>query len=250
LSETQTEFIQQFILNGGQVIILDAFPELPFSNSWTTFLGGTWNQNPLKCEYGVAEKSMSEKLPSVILLNNDMRQVVPPAEAEIWYSGSPTPGGSFIPETYQKLEKGDNPLLFNLKKGKGEVTYFASGFGNILWTNDLPDYAEILVSMLYQDQGNDWMIITDAPRTVNLTAYKVNSDLVLHLVNGTGMIPLEEPVTTGPVKLTIKNISPGKISFLEPGGETVELKGQTRGNNLEITIDRLDAYGMLIIHTK
>jgi hypothetical protein len=247
LNKAQSQFLQTYILNGGHVIILDALPELPFSPVWEKFLGGEWTRNSFQCAYGVSVPGSRAGLPSVITLNTDIRRIIPPREAEIWYTASPTPGGSFIPETYPDLERGNRPVLFHMDKGKGTITWFGSGLGSILWKNDFPDYGEILDRMLDASSGYERMVMTDAPGTVNLTAYKVNSNIVLHLVNGTGKIPLKEPVPVGPFKVVMQNTSLRKISFLEPGSETRDIKGQNAGGNHEITIDKLKAYGILVL---
>lgn len=249
LSSSQSEFLKQYIMDGGNLIVQDAFPDKSLPEEWKAFLGGKWGSDPYNCAYGVSALKTQADFPYMLILNHDIRQVEPPKEAEILYTGSPTPGGSFIPETYLKLKKGDKPLSFTLKKGKGTVSYFGSNLGEIIWMNDFPDYSKILENLLYTVPGIERKISLDAPGTISITAYRKDSNYVLHLVNATGKIPLEEAVPVGPIRITLKNTSSENISFLQPGEKTMDLEGKNLNGNLNITIDKLGAYGMLIIKT-
>jgi hypothetical protein len=250
LNSTQSKFLMDYVENGGNLLIQDASPEVPFPQDWASYIGGEWSSEVTQYAYGISALNSQDKLPYIVTLNQNVRRIEAPAEATLLYTASPTPGGSFIPETYAKLKAGKNPLAMSIKKGKGSISYFAGNLGNILWSNDLPEYARILEYMLFDQSDLERKIILDAPRTVGLSAYKKEDICLLHLVNATGKVPLEEPVNLSPVNILIKDIAARKIELLQPGGEFEEIQGKVVKNKLRITLDSLGAYGLIVIHTK
>jgi hypothetical protein len=169
-------------------------------------------------------------------------------DAEIWYFDSPASGkGNFVPEAFPVLEKGNTPILFSVKKGKGRITYFAGAMGTMIWNMDLPDYNAILAQMIHHPPEQQRILRTDAPATVNITAYKVGSKTVIHLVNATGKIPLDRPVPVGPVHVQLQNSFASEISWLAPGRETIEPASLSHQGYMDITIDKLNGYGILVL---
>jgi hypothetical protein len=182
------------------------------------------------------------------MVNRNIRAVSAPAEAEIWYTGSPSPGGgNWVPEVFPVLEKGDKPILFILKLGKGRVAYFAGALGSMIWEKNLPDYRTILEQMVDLPSDQHRFLRTDAPGTVNITAYRSGSKLIIHLVNGTGAIPLDSPTPVGPIHLEIRH-SPVKLAnWHTPGRQPQTLNFSSQQGWMEIKIGKLDEYGILVL---
>jgi hypothetical protein len=174
------------------------------------------------------------------------RKVTPDKNAEILMTDSPTPDGDFFPEEYVSLEEGKNPILFTQKMGKGEFVYFGGSLGEIIWKEDFPDLQSILEKMIYPDPQTQWLI-TNAPSTVNITAYKFKEGIVIHLVNGTGSIPLDEIVPLHNLNISVKEKIAKEIKLYSPGNKPITLTFNSTGEMLEINVPKLDAYAQIII---
>jgi len=251
IEKEQTESLQSFVESGGHLILFDAFPAKPLSLEWTEFLGLEQSGEPYSTAYAVSRQPGLSTLPAAIMLNTDLRRVIPPEGAEILYFNSPSPGGSWVPEAFPLLENGDIPVLFSMKKARGRVSYFAGSLGTMMWDNDLPDYGDILEHLVFEQISSKRIIQTDAPKTVDITAYRTGPYTVIHLVNGTGSIPLAEPVPVGPIRIQIKDTSAIRCSWFEPGkiGKS-DLVFKKENGILSTTIENLNDYGIVVIDSE
>jgi hypothetical protein len=249
LEKEQTEILQEFVGSGGHLILFDAFPDQALPVEWTEFLGLKQTGEPFSCAYAVSGKPGPSALPAAIMLNLDLRPVNLPDGAEILYYNSPTSGGSWVPEVFSMLEKGEVPVLFALDKGLGRVSYFTGALGTLMWNIDMPDYADILAHLIFSE-SKSWRIIeTNAPATVAITAYRNGPNTVIHLVNGTGTIPLDKPIPVGPIQIILNNKAASGCRWFAPGAIEEELDIQSIQENgaLGITIQKLHDYGMVVV---
>ena len=207
LEKEQIESLKSFVTSGGHLILCDAFPDKPLPIEYAEFFGLEHYGDPYNCAYAVSGLSQRSVIPTAIQLNHDLRRVTAPGDAEIIYYNSPTPGGgNWVPEVYPLLEKGDMPFLFSLYRDQGRISYFTGSFGKMMWENDLPDYRDILDYLLFAELKSKRILETDAPETVQITAYHSGTYTVIHLVNGTGSIPLDIPIPVGPIHIKLNNI--------------------------------------------
>jgi hypothetical protein len=237
-----------FVEGGGRLVLIDGEASQPIPPTLARFIGGAWEGKPYRSAYAVAvSKGAPNDLPGPVMLSENVRRFDPPENARTWYYSSPTPGGSFIPEVFPVLEKGDRAVLFSKKIGKGEVVYFAGGLGSMMWKNDLPDYSTILETMIYPGPPESRPLQTDAPGTVKITAYRNPTGTLVHLVNATGKIPLDTVVPVGPIRLRLRGPSAGRASWNAPGREAVVLIPGSASDATEVVIPRLEAYGLLVL---
>ncbi len=223
---------------------------ITLSAQWTEFLGIEQIGDPYTCAYAVSGQPNNSTLPAAMILNIDLRRVIPRGGAEILYYNSPSPGsGNWVPEAFPLLEKGDLPILFSVDKAKGRISYFSGSFGTMMWNNDLPDYRDILEQLVFGQLKSRRIIDPNVPETVNITAYRSGTKTIIHLVNGSGSIPLDEPVPVGPIHIKLNEINPSKCRWLAPGKETEELDIQLNQQQgiLGITIEQLSDYGLVIL---
>lgn len=247
LRREHIEALQSFVARGGHLVIFDADPEAPIPDSWTGFMGLEQNGPAYECAYSVSADNASPQLPYGIMLDLQLRQVKPPREAEVWYYDSPSLfGGNFVPEVFPVLERGERPVLFTMEKGEGYITYFAGAFGSMMWARDLADYTQIFSQMIRHPEKHP-LIEMDAPVTVNITAFQSGSKMVIHLLNGTGRIPLDEFVPVGPVNLKINKEMDGSCRWYVPGQETRALPAKRQEGSFTLSIEKLEGYGILVL---
>jgi hypothetical protein len=214
---------------------------------FTNLLGGRWEVKSTKIAYAVPQPSSQSGLPGPIMLSERIRHVIPPKKSNVWYYSSPTPGGSHIPEYFPVLEKGDRAVVYSTKIDEGEVVYFAGGLGTMMWKNDLPDYSTILEKMIYPDWSEGRLLITDAPSTVNITAYRIKTGITIHLVNGTGKTPLDCVVPIGPIRIRFRGITGKKVKWFSPAEKSDLLESYSKSGYTEAIIPKLEAYGLVIL---
>jgi hypothetical protein len=236
-----------FIKTGGRLVLIDAVPDKPMPAAFTRLGGGRWEEKSTESAYAVPQPSSQSGLPGPIMLSGRIRHVVPPENSRVWYYSSPTPGGSHIPELFPVLEKGDRVVLYSTKMEEGEVAYFAGGLGTMMWKNDLPDYSAILEKMIYPDSSERRPLTTDAPGTVNVTAYRIESGITVHLVNGTGKTPLDRVVPIGPIRIRLQGTTGKRVNWYAPGEESDLLESRSRSGYTEAIIPKLEAYGLVVV---
>ncbi len=236
-----------FIKTGGRLVLMDAVPDKLMPAAFTRFLGGQWEEKSAETAYAVPQPSFRSRLPGPIMLSERIRRVVPPENSRIWYYSSPTPGGSHIPELFPFLEKGDRAVMYSTKIEEGEVVYFAGGLGTMMWKNDLPDYSAILEKMIYTDSSEWRPLTTDAPGTVNITAYRIKSGITVHLVNGTGKTPMDHVVPVGPIRIRLKGMKGKRVKWYAPGEESDFLESYSKSGYTEAIVPKLEAYGLVVV---
>ncbi len=181
------------------------------------------------------------------MLSGRIRHVVPPQNSRVWYYSSPTPGGSHIPELFPVIEKGDRAVVYSTKIEEGEVAYFAGGLGTMMWKNDLGDYSAILEKMIYPDSSERRPLTTDAPGTVNVTAFRIKSGITVHLVNGTGKTPLDRVVPVGPIRIRLQGTTGKRVKWYAPGEESALVESHSRSGYTEVIIPKLEAYCLVVV---
>ncbi|UCC99872.1 MAG: family 10 glycosylhydrolase [Phycisphaerales bacterium] len=247
LDESHIASLIAFLKKGGRLILMDAVPDKPMPLAFTRFLRGRWEEKSIESAYAIPQSSVQSGLPGPIMLSGKIRQVVPPDNSRIWYFSSPTPGGSHIPELFPILERGDRAVVYSTKIGTGELVYFAGGLGTMMWKNDLPDYSTILEKMIYPDSPELQTLTTDAPTTVNIAAYRIESGITVHLVNGTGKTPLDRIVPVGPIRIRLHGIAGRQVKWYTPGQESELLECRSRSGYIEATIPKLGTYGLMVV---
>ena len=253
LNNKSVNSLLDFIETGGRLVIIDhpdskgSFPTLP--EKLTGRLGGIWTNEALNSKYGVPREklmSLADNNLAPVKFEVAFRKVTPDKNAEILLTDSQTPDIDFFPEESVNLEEGNNPILFTQKLGKGEFVYFGGSFGEIIWKEDFPDFQTILEKMIYPDIKSRWLL-TDAPSTVNITAYRNHEGFVIHLVNGTGSVPLNGIVPVYNLKISVREKTAKEIRLYSPGKMPENLIFNPTGEMLEINVPRLDAYAQIII---
>lgn len=245
LNDSQIRRLITFVRSGGRLVLLDAPSDKPMPKALAEQLGIKPQAGSFTRAYAVPNPSVHPRPPGPILLSQPIRCVGPPANARVWYYTSPTPGGSHIPEFFPVIEPGDSALLFSRKIGKGSVAYFAGSLGSMMWKNDLPDYREILTRMIESDSKR--LLTTDAPDTVNVTAYRVRPGVALHWVNGTGSTPLDKTVQVGPIRVRLRDVRGKRARWYTPDIDGDSLACHTHASFLDIVIPKLNAYGLLVV---
>jgi len=246
LDDSRIASLIAFVKTGGRLVLTDAVGDKPMPAAFTRFLGGQWPAKFTKIAYAVSHPSSQSQLPGPVMLSGRIRHVVAPKNSRVWYYSSPTPGGSHVPELFPVIEKGDLAVLYSTKIEKGEVVYFAGGLGTMMWKNDLADYSTILEKMIYPDSSELRPLTTDAPSTVNVTAFRIKSGITIHLVNGTGKTPLDRVVPVGPIRIRLHGTTAKRVKLYTPGGKSVLAESHSRPGYTEVIIPKLKAYCLVV----
>ncbi len=101
--------------------------------------------------------------------------------------------------------------------------------------------------MIYPDSSERRPLTTDAPGTVNVTAYRIKSAVTVHLVNGTGKTPLDRVVPVGPIRIRLKETSGKRVKCYAPGEESNLLESHSRSGYTEAIIPKLQAYCLVVV---
>ncbi|MHC4169850.1 MAG: alpha-amylase family protein [Planctomycetota bacterium] len=237
----------RFVRKGGRLVLTDGLPGRPVPEQLARFIGGEWSNDLYQSDYSIPARTpgVPEDIPGPIRLFGRIRRAVPPKGARTWYLSSPTSGGSFVPEVFPFLERGDRAILFSVKKAKGQVVYCAGALGTMMWQNDQPDYTAILDTMIHPVSSKR-MMTTDAPDTVQLTLYRASFGRVLHLVNATGKAPLDSVVPVGPFNIDFMEKPANEYVWCEPGAKPASMSPVPDSGGSIVRILRLGAYGMLV----
>ncbi|MDQ1296761.1 MAG: hypothetical protein QG611_740, partial [Bacteroidota bacterium] len=253
LNTNNTKLLVDFIENGGRLVVIDhpgiSNTFIPLPEEFKNKFGGIWSNEALESKYAIPQKRMMS------LAGNNLgpvkyeglfRKVTPDKNAEILLTDSPNPDIDYFPEESVNLEEGVNPILFTQKLGKGELVYFGGSLGEIIWKEDFPDLHTIFEKMIYPGVQSQWLL-TDAPSTVNITGYKIREGFIIHLVNGTGGVPLNEIVPVHNIKISVREKTASEIKLCSPGKIPENLIFSSKGEMIEINVPRLDAYAQIII---
>ena len=253
LNSKTTKIVIDFIENGGRLVVID-HPDisnsfLPFPEEIKNKIGGIWTNEALESKYAIPQKklmSLADNNLGTLKYEGLFRKVTPDKNAEILLTDSPNPDIDNFPEESVNLEEGKNPILFTQKLGKGEFVYFGGSLGEIIWKEDFPDLHTILEKIIYPDNKSQWLL-TDAPSTVNITGFKILEGFVIHMVNGTGSIPLNGVVPIHNIRISVKEKTVKEIKLCSPGKIPENLIFSSKGEMLEINVPGLDAYTQIII---
>jgi len=258
-SNQQIERIYRFMENGGRLVMLDnsyagtefrGIPDL-FHRlcgiNWTTINGIGNYAVPSTIAYSDQDIIQGPLGLSAGKSSLNYRLTEPSNDCKIWLNASLKNIYRTTPEDIGKVERGDNAVLWSKRIGEGDLVYFGSGLGELMYRYDHPDYTELLYKMIFHEGSNPPLLKTNAPSTVEITLHETGNGNLIQIVNGTGKIPLDQIIPIPDISLSIAKQLPVKGMVYQPGKAGYAIKGIVEQGITTFTIKRLDGFVEIFI---
>jgi hypothetical protein len=149
-----------------------------------------------------------------------------------------------VVEEYTPLIRGKQPIAISKKIGKGRVVYFAAGLGFSYQKYPNPDYS-CLLEKLIALKDTKKVVLLDGPDAVQVTAFRKNKQILVHLVNGSGNPSLEKAPLLGPMSIKLPGTPIKKAILHTPGDEDIQLVIESNSNESLVRIPQLGLYGLV-----
>ena len=249
LRNTAADVLGGYVDDGGTLVILDHQASNRFEPTPPALVeltAGSFDTSAFEPAYAIsAEAHPAANRIGPLTLGTPVRHHEPPENAQQWLRDSPTPGGAYIPEEHVTVESGDRSVAYVIHQGDGRVAYVGCGLGALLWRDDLPAVETLLEHLVVPAGGR--FLSPDLPPTVDVTAFRTEDAVVLHLVNGTGRVPLDSAITLSELPVTVMLDADGPVTRYAPGSEPTAIVPTTHEGALTIEIPDVGPYAQLVI---
>lgn len=254
LSYKQAEAIKRFVKQGGGLIasyntslydeigrIKDNFilkDVLPADYLGLTLGPFRWDYMSIKNEHLIT-KGLGSLLPSTTFL---LGVKAKPETEILGVMMAP------LPHRYGKVERELRyPTLLAGMYGKGRVVYFPGNIGGQYWAHKFPGYKRLIINAIRWVAKRKLSLEAQAPQSVELTLFRNEDVLILHMVNMT--YEFQRPVETVlPVDVKVKINIPHlevKRSYLLTTKEELPIK--ISKENVEIAVENVREYEAAVI---
>jgi hypothetical protein len=257
MDDEQSRAIAEYVHRGGNVVILDSItaPDgsfYPMPKTLADLMNCEFERTAESSNYMLTEASFASELSGYIgplPLTKPYRNFKPKGSAQVLVSGS-FGYEAAAPEEFSGLTAGENPVIVRSKVGKGQVVYVGTGFARMLLNIGHTDYYTMIAGLVNSGLPGNGALTTDAPGSLEVDLCKWEKGLVVHLVNGAGMIPLDKPLRIGPISLDIRSGQPDMVTLHRPGNRIEDLKFTYAEGLLKLAIPYVDSYALVVIYQK
>ena len=248
------EAIKAYVWNGGKVITenTDPFAADDMKEVFGTF-DDVRTSEYLTASYmrlddaGLADTLHTDKIAFRGKVNyctpngSEVLATLIPPFAPLDVVGAP-PERASIPVSHTSI-----PLIIRNQYGKGEVIYLPFSLSALVGQFKLMDYYS-LFDLLREILCGRKTLDVQAPTSVQVTAFKADGRMMIHLVNETGERPLRELIPVSGIKVSL-SIPEGKVVRDVKGAiEEHEISWCAEAGRLEIEMQQLDVWQMLTIY--
>jgi hypothetical protein len=257
MDDNQSRAIADYVKGGGNVLILDSitasngsFYSMP--KALADLMSCEFEKTAESSNYMLTEASFVSEMTGYIgplPLTKPYRKFKPNDSAQVLVSSS-FGYEAAAPEEFSGLTAGGNPLVVKSKVGKGQVVYIGTGLARMLLNIGHSDYYTLIGSLVNSCLQGKKTLTTDAPGSIEVSLSRWEKGLVVHLVNGTGMIPLDKPIRIGPISVDIRSSQPYKVTVHRPGSIVEDLKFTYADGVVKLQIPYVDSYAQLVTHEK
>ena len=138
------------------------------------------------------------------------------------------------------------PLAVARRVGRGRTMYFAHELDKLYFNICLGEERQLLANAVRWCLAEPLPYETDAPSTVEVNLARKGSDLIVHLINGTGKHPLDDVVPVHNIRVRV--LASGQFQGAEGvvSAGPLELKNAGAGS-LELVLPRLDHYEAVVL---
>jgi hypothetical protein len=175
------------------------------------------------------------------------RLTEPSNDCKVWLNACLKNVYRATPEDIGKIERGDNAVLWSKRIGEGDLVYFGSGLGEMMYRYDHPDYTELLYKMIFHEGSNPPLLNTNAPSTVEITLHETENGNLIQFVNGTGKTPLDQIIPLSDISVSIAKQLPVKGIVYQPDKEGYPITGIVEQGKTTFTIEQLNGFAEIFI---
>ena len=140
------------------------------------------------------------------------------------------------------VKQTDLPLALLRSYGTGQTLYFPFSLSGLIQEFKLEEHFRLFANAVHVLMNNRALVsITEAPG-LQLTVFRKDNDLLIHLVNGAGRRPLSSVLPIHDIEITVcprEDYSAGDAEALIAG---MKLKTDRTGNKLKIRVPKLDVW--------
>jgi hypothetical protein len=149
-----------------------------------------------------------------------------------------------VVEEYTPLVRSKQPIAVSKKLGKGRVVYFAAGLGFSYQKYPNPDYSCLLEKLIALNDIKK-VVLLDGPDSVQVTAFRKNKQILVHLVNGSGNPSLKEAPLLGNMTIKLPGMKVNNALLHTPTDDDTKLVVVNNNSYSLIRIPQLGLYGIV-----
>lgn len=142
----------------------------------------------------------------------------------------------------------DIPLVLTHNVGKGSVTSLTFSLGLLAVEYQLGDHYDLAENLLDFLLGEEKELEVFAPHGVQVTAYRKDRDILIHLVNEVGKRPLMDQITISEVRLKLHRTGNQKVMSVQSVIEDNPVTYEDGEQDVEIKLSNLKIWDMIRIH--
>lgn len=142
----------------------------------------------------------------------------------------------------------DIPLVLTHDVGKGSVTSLTFSLGLLAVEYQLRDHYDLAENLLDFLLGEEKELEVFAPHGVQVTAYRKDRDILIHLVNEVGKRPLMDQITISEVRLKLHRTGNQKVMSVQSVIEDNPVTYEDGEQDVEIKLSNLKIWDMIRIH--
>ncbi len=258
LSDAQCDQLRAFVARGGGLV---ATHETSLCDEWGVrrkdfglgdLLGVTWDgrtEGPMQNSYLRLEHAAAPAHPLLVgledaprIVNGVARVVVTPREKFATVPLTLIPSYPDLPmeKVYPRVEKTDIAGVYLRESGAGRVVYFPWDIDRTFWEVLCVDHLKLLRNAVAWATNEPPPVAVTGPGLLDVTAWRNQDALVIHLVNLTNPMALKGPVrefipvAAQTVRLQLPaGVTPRGVRLLVAGGTPAF---RQTGNLLEVTV--------------
>lgn len=144
----------------------------------------------------------------------------------------------------------DIPLAMLRACGKGKVLLLPFRYHMLTASFHLKDHYHMAYNMIKQLTGDNMVLKTDMPSSVQVTMYEKKNKLLIHLVNETGQRPLMDMIPVYSIRCSVALPGNKQIASVRSviGEEKITYKEMS--GRVEILLDKLEVWDMISVDLK
>lgn len=147
------------------------------------------------------------------------------------------------------VEQTNLPLVLRKKYGKGQLVFLPFSAVGLICEYHLADHYHFLENIMKEQMDGRISFWTDAPHDVQTTVYEKQGSILIHLVNEIGQRPLLETIPVSGICIGLRLKEGQHIQDVSAAITGVDISYTEKEGIVEIRLDRLEVWEMIVVHT-
>ena len=147
------------------------------------------------------------------------------------------------------VEQTNLPLVLRKKYGKGQLVFLPFSVVGLICEYHLADHYHFLENIMKEQMGDRISFWTDAPHDVQTTVYEKQGSILIHLVNEIGQRPLLETVPVSGICMGLRLKKEQHVQNVSAAITGADISYTEKDGIVEIRLNRLDVWEMIVVHT-